>query len=71
MFGYAHIVIIDYKVWDETIIEILFFLIYVCEIKVEGYATFLYELVYVYSILLFYVCVEVYVNLRLDMIKKF
>ena len=39
-------------VWDEAIIETLFYLIYVFEIKVGGYVTFLHEQVYVYSILI-------------------
>ena len=60
-------------VWDETIFENIFLsYIYVCVIRVEGYVTFLYEgSMYVYSIHIYYVYVEVYINLQVDEMKKF
>ena len=40
-----------------------------CEIKVEGYVTFLYE-ESMYTRYIYYVYVEVYVNLQVEVMKR-
>ena len=57
-------------VWDEKIVEtISIFYVYVCAIKVEVYVTFLYEGSMLLDMNIYYVYVEVYVNLQV-VIKK-
>ena len=59
-------------VWDETIVEtISIFYIYVCVIKVEGYVAFLYEgSMYTRYEYIYYVYVEVYEILQVDLMKN-
>ena len=67
--GYAQISNRVRWLWEETNFEdYVLSYIHLCEIKVEVYVTFIYE-ESMYTRYIYYVYVEVYVNLQVEVIK--